>query len=146
MLRHLVGARIPTCVRKLRRDERAEEGPMPTTTDEIAGEAHLRPIERTVLKLTRGGKTEADIAWRLRRSPGHVRRTLALARIPREAQPEAGRERGISADRADGAPQPRSRVSRKREIAARLRRSPAFVQRVGVFADYKLAQASRGRA
>ena len=117
---------------------------MPTTTNEIGTVAHLRPIERTVLRLTRGGKSEADIAWRLRRSPGHVRRTLALAQLPRPSRPEVSREpwdlrpieRTVLRNRDKGVPEA--------EIAARLRRSPAFVQRVGAFADYKLAQSSRG--
>jgi DNA-binding CsgD family transcriptional regulator len=116
---------------------------MPPSTDETTGAAYLRPIERTMLKLSRGGKSEADIAWRLRRSPGYVRRTLALARLPREPRPEGNREpwhlrpieRTVLRSRENGVPEA--------EIAARLRRSPAFVQRVGAFADYKLAQVSR---
>ena len=105
--------------------------------------AYLRPIERTMLNLLRAGKTEADIAWRLRRSPGHIRRTLALARLPRVPGPERHRapwdlrpiERAVLRSRENGVPEA--------EMAARLRRSPAFVQRVSAFADYKLAQASR---
>ncbi len=116
---------------------------MLTSTGETAGSAHLRPIERTMLKLLRGGNSEADIAWRLRRSPGYVRRTLALARLPREPRPEGSREqwglrpieRTVLRARENGVPES--------EMAARLRRSPAFVRRVGAFADYKLAQASR---
>jgi len=95
-----------------------------------------------MLNLERAGKTEADIAWRLRRSPGQVRRTLALARLPRVAGPERHRapwdlrpiERTVLRSRENGV----SEV----EIAARLRRSPAFVRRVTAFADYKLSQAS----
>ena len=80
---------------------------MSTSTDETAAGAYLRPIERTMLKLSRGGKSEADIAWRLRRSPGHVRRTLALARLPREPRPEESREPWhLRADRADSAAEP----------------------------------------
>ena len=117
---------------------------MPTSTDETAGGAHLRPIERTVLKLSRDGKSEADIAWRLRRSPGYVRRTLALARLPRERRPDRSREpwalrpieRTVLRTRENGVPEA--------EMAARLRRSPAFVQRVVALADYKVAQVSRG--
>lgn len=116
---------------------------MPTSSDEIASAAHLRPIERTMLKLAQAGSSHADIAWRLRRSPGHVRRTLALARLPREPQLEVGGEpwilrpieRTVLRARKDGVPEA--------EVAARLRRSPAFVQRVGAYADYKLAQISR---
>ena len=119
---------------------------MPASTDQAEGEAHLRPIERTMLKLTRNGRSEADIAWRLRRSPGYVHRTLALSRLPRTAAPEQRRtpwelrpiERTVLRTRESGVGDA--------EIAARLRRSPAFVQRVGAFADYKLARASSGVA
>ena len=117
---------------------------MPTSTDETMGEAYLRPIERTMLRLSRGDNSEAEIAWRLRRSPGHVRRTLALARLPRHPRPAASREpwglrpieRTVLRARENGVPEA--------EMAARLRRSPAFVQRVGAFADYKLAKISTG--
>lgn len=103
----------------------------------------MRPIERTMLKLSRGGNSETDIAWRLRRTPGHVRRTLALARLPRAPRSDASGEpwdlrpieRTVLRARESGVPEA--------EIAARLRRSPAFVQRVGAFADYKLAQVSK---
>lgn len=117
---------------------------MSTSTDETVSGAHLRPIERTMLKLSHSGSSEADIAWRLRRSPGHVRRTLELARLPREPQAAQSSERWdlrpiertVLRARENGVPEA--------EMAARLRRSPAFVQRVGVFVDYKLAQVSSG--
>lgn len=116
---------------------------MSATTHQTDSRAYLRPIERTMLNLVRAGKTEADIAWRLRRSPGHVRRTLALAQIPRVPAPEQHRapwdlrpiERAVLRSRENGVPEA--------EMAARLRRSPAFVYRVSAFADYKLAQSSR---
>ncbi|MGI9605960.1 MAG: hypothetical protein ACR2P0_07445 [Acidimicrobiales bacterium] len=115
---------------------------MNTSAHDTNNWAHLRPIERTMLNLVRAGKTEADIAWRLRRSPGHVRRTLALARLPRVPAPERPGarwdlrpiERAVLRSRENGVPEA--------EMAARLRRSPAFVQRVSAFADYKLAMAS----
>lgn len=115
---------------------------MSASTHEIDSGAHLRPIERTILNLVRAGKTEAEIAWRLRRSPGHVRRTLALARLPRVSGTERHGapwdlrpiERAVLRSRENGVPEA--------EMAARLRRSPAFVQRVSAFADYKLARAS----
>jgi len=117
---------------------------MSAPTHESNSGAYLRPIERTMLSLVSAGKTEADIAWRLRRSPGHVRRTLALARLPRSPRPERQRapwdlrpiERAVLRSRENGVPEA--------EMAARLRRSPAFVQRVTAFADYKLAKASNG--
>jgi len=115
---------------------------MSESTDETESRAYLRPIERTMLKLVRAGKSEAEIAWRLRRSRGHVRRTLALTRLPRVPGPKRHREpwalrpieRTVLRSRENGVP--------RAEMAARLRRSPAFVQRVSAFADYKLAQAS----
>ncbi len=115
---------------------------MSASTDETDSPANLRPIERTMLNLVRAGKTEAEIAWRIRRSPGHVRRTLALAQIPRVPRPEQQRnawelrpiERTVLRSRKNGVPEA--------EIAARLRRSPAFVKRVSAFTDYKLAKAS----
>jgi len=95
-----------------------------------------------MLNLVRAGKTEAEIAWRLRRSPGHVRRTLALTRLSRFPRTERHGapwdlrpiERAVLRSRENGVPEA--------EMAARLRRSPAFVQRVSTFADYKLARAS----
>jgi hypothetical protein len=115
---------------------------MPESNDTTRAGAHLRPIERTLLRLAGGGASEAEIAWRLRRSPGYVQRTLVLARLPRDAsrtslpKPWALRpiERTVLRARDSGIPQA--------EMAARLRRSPAFVGRVGAFADYKLAQAA----
>ena len=117
---------------------------MPTSVDRTEDRTHLRPIERTILKLARDGKSEADIAWRLRRSPGYVHRTLALARLPRTPAPDRPRERWDLRPIERTVLRTRERGVGEAEMAARLRRSPAFVQRVGIFADYKLAQASRG--
>jgi len=116
---------------------------MSASITEADSQAYLRPIERTMLNLVRAGKTEAEIAWRLRRSPGQVRRTLALARLPRVPGPKRHRarwelrpiERAVLRSRENGVPEV--------EMAARLRRSPAFVRRVTAFADYKLARAKR---
>jgi hypothetical protein len=116
---------------------------MSASTHETYSGAYLRPIERTMLNLVHAGKNEADIAWRLRRSPGHVRRTLALARLPRVPGPERHGapwdlrpiERAVLRSRENGVPEA--------EMAARLRRSPAFVRRVSAYADYKLAKASK---
>ena len=116
---------------------------MPTSTDENAGWAHLRPIERTMLKLSRDGKSEAEIAWRLRRSPGYVRRTLALARLPREPRREESREQWDLRPIERTVLRARESGVTEAEMAARLRRSPAFVQRVAALADYKLARVSR---
>ena len=97
---------------------------MSASTNETDSGAYLRPIERTMLSLVRNGKTEADIAWRLRRSPGHVRRTLALARLPRVPRSKRPRaawdlrpiERTVLRSRENGVPEV--------EMGARLRRSP----------------------
>ncbi|MDH3753455.1 MAG: hypothetical protein OEU32_06235 [Acidimicrobiia bacterium] len=117
---------------------------MPGSPDHTEDSARLRPVERVMLKLAGTGKTEVDIAWRLRRSPGYVHRTMALARLPRSAAPAEPREpwelrpieRTLLRARESGVGEA--------EMAARLRRSPAFVQRVGAFTDYKLARASKG--
>jgi hypothetical protein len=113
-----------------------------TTNDTENG--HLRPIERTMLRMAGDGRTEADIAWRLRRSPGHVQRTLALARLPRRTQSERRGERWDLRPVERIVLRARDGAVGEAELAARLRRSPAFVQRVGHFADYKLARASPG--
>ena len=110
---------------------------------EAGNNAHLRPIERTILKLNRSGYPEAEIAWRLRRSPGWVRRTIVLAELPRTSSPRKTAawalrpiERRVLDCRESGVDDV--------EMAARLRRSPAAVQQIGQFADYKLARAERG--
>ncbi|MDH3707489.1 MAG: hypothetical protein OES57_15585 [Acidimicrobiia bacterium] len=103
-------------------------------------DSHLRPVERTVLRLQRAGLSENEIAWRLRRSPGYVRRTSALAQRPQPAAPRTERvawdlrpiERRVLRSRERGVDPV--------ETAARLRRTPEWVQNVGRFADYKLEQ------
>lgn len=104
----------------------------------------LRPLERAVLQLTDRGMTSAEIAWRFRRSPGHIDRVLELARFPRTAPAPAPEldgaaalrpvERTIMRGRSEGAAHA--------EIAARLRRTPAFVARVEAMANYKLRSAA----
>jgi DNA-binding CsgD family transcriptional regulator len=117
---------------------------MPGSNDETIAPGHLRPVERIVLRLAGSGKTDADIAWRLRRSPGHVTRTLALARLPRQATPDKPNEPWALRPIERTVLRARESGIAESEMAARLRRSPAYVQRVGGFADYKLAQASAG--
>ncbi|MGI9601336.1 MAG: hypothetical protein ACR2QE_05605 [Acidimicrobiales bacterium] len=117
---------------------------MTEASPEAEDAGHLRPIERTVLRLENAGQSDAEIAWRLRRSPGYVRRTLALAKLPRPAAPVQQRapwdlrpiERRVLRGRDNGVDDV--------EMAARLKRSPAHVQRVEALADYKLAQAAGG--
>jgi DNA-binding CsgD family transcriptional regulator len=102
----------------------------------------LRPLERAVLQLTDRGMTSAEIAWRFRRSPGHIDRVLELSRFPRsgtaraDGEPGALRpvERTVMRGRSDGAPHA--------EIAARLRRTPAYVARVEAMANHKLRAAA----
>ena len=121
---------------------------MPTSTDETLGRAHLRPIERAMLEFVRAGNAEGDIGWRLRRSPGHVRRTLALAKLPREPRPDRHHEpwdlrpieRTVLRTCENGVAESRSRGGGDGGAAAPV----PGVHPVGAFADYKLAQASRG--
>ena len=99
----------------------------------------LRPLERAVLQLTDRGLTSSEIAWRFRRSPGHIDRVLELSRQPRTGREPAAAglrpvERTIIRGRRNGAPHA--------EIAARLRRSPGFVARVEEMANYKLRSAA----
>ena len=98
----------------------------------------LRPVERVVRRLGEQGLSESEIAWRLRRSPGHVQRLLALTELRRVAGPSV-------APRSGSLRPIERRVLRSREagiepveIAARLRRSPEFVKRVATYAGYKI--------
>ena len=99
----------------------------------------LRPIERTVQRLRGEGQTTSEVAWRLRRSPGYVRRIEELSWIERPAQPSAA---GAS---DDGGLRPIERCVLKSrqagagyaEIAARLRRSPTYVIQVERFATMR---------
>jgi len=91
-----------------------------------------------VLRHAEAGLTTSEIAWRFRRSPGHIRRVLDLARLPRTGSAPAGVspgslrpiERCVLRARESGADFP--------EIAARMRRSPGFVARIAELATYKL--------
>lgn len=104
----------------------------------------LRPFERVVLRLADDGMTSADIAWRFRRSPGHIERVLDLSRLPRTGSARPGAEapvlrpveRTVMRARENGSPLP--------EIAARMRRTPGFVARVEKMAAYKLQAGAPG--
>lgn len=104
--------------------------------------SHLRPFERTVLRLADAGMPTGEIAWRFRRSPGHIDRVIDLSRLPdrgpstAQSSPETLRpiERQVRRAREDGMD--------LAEIAARMRRSPSHVDRVDQYASYKLAQAA----
>jgi len=105
-------------------------------------DAQLRPLERVVLRLTESGLSSSDIAWRFRRSPGHIDRVIELSRQPRGAQGSAPVATGTPALRSvertvirglrSGAELP--------EIASRMRRSPNMVARIEEFANYKMAR------
>jgi hypothetical protein len=97
----------------------------------------LRPIERVVQRLAASGLGTPEIAWRLRRTPGYVERVMAMAALPDRTGPGPGRadglrplERVVLRARAEGVD--------VREIAARHRRTPAFVERVIAMAQLKL--------
>jgi hypothetical protein len=96
----------------------------------------LRPIERVVLQLSDAGLDDQEIAWRFRRSPGFIRRVREMAVLPRAGGAGDGGnalrpvERRIVRHRDEGASHS--------EIAARVRRSPAWVERVERLARYKL--------
>ncbi len=99
----------------------------------------MRPLTRTVTKLQQGGMPIGEIAWRLRRSPGHIARVLQWSQLRRPefiSRSVAGEvlrpiERQVLRARSEG-------VDRA-ETAARLRRSPRHVANIERYADIKLA-------
>lgn len=105
---------------------------------------HLRPIERTVRRLREDGLSRGDVAWRLRRSPGFVRRVETMSEIERGAPSAAGDELSDVTLR----PIERCVLSSLEagtgyaEVAARLRRTPSYVYRVEQLANLKLDLAS----
>jgi hypothetical protein len=106
----------------------------------------LRPLERAVRRLADEGMSSSEIAWRFRRSPGHIDRVLRFSRLPRTGTPPlaAGSshlrpiERIVVRARDSGSPLP--------EIAARMRRSPNFVARVEQLATIRLDAGTSGTA
>jgi len=103
-----------------------------------------RPIERTVRRLRQDGLSESEVAWRLRRSPGYVRRIERFSQIERPDEPTTG------VDTHSGSLRPIERCvlnalqggAGYAEIAARLRRSPGYVSRVERFANLRTEFAS----
>jgi hypothetical protein len=98
----------------------------------------LRPIERRMLKLSKAGADDIEIAWRFRRTPKGVRQVMACSQL----------RRGITTQATPGGLRPIERcVLRWRDegaefadLAARFRRSPAFLEQVELLARYKLAR------
>jgi DNA-binding CsgD family transcriptional regulator len=91
----------------------------------------LRPIELTVQRLRSEGLSHAEVGWRLRRSPGYVRRVETMSEIgPRPLR------RTVETSLASLRPIERCVLklleegSGYAEIASRLRRTPEFVARV----------------
>ena len=105
-----------------------------------------RPIERTVQRLRQEGLSASEVAWRLRRTPGYVRRIERFSQIER---PGPG-EPTTDADTPSGSLRPIERCVLKAleggagyaEVAARLRRSPGYVSRVEQFANLRTEIAS----
>jgi DNA-directed RNA polymerase specialized sigma24 family protein len=98
--------------------------------------SRLRPIERRIMELARTGVADVDIAQRFRRTPGYVRRVLALAEVPRQHVERAVDElrpiERVVLSWVDGG-------GRHADIAARLRRTPSYVLQVERLARKKLA-------
>jgi len=116
------------------------------TQQQIAGHIHS-PLTRTVLKLEGAGMPIAEIAWRLRRSPGHISRVLywsTLTRPPQDAPPLTTSKPAPSVLRPLERTVLRAREAGKdrKETAAKLRRSPQHIARIEIYADTKLAGAS----
>jgi DNA-binding NarL/FixJ family response regulator len=101
-------------------------------------EHQLRPIELTVRRLRGEGLSHAEVAWRLRRSPGYVRRVETMSNIERSGAPQ---------DAPPGGLRPLERCvlnalqggSGYPEVASRLRRSPEFVARIEQLATVRAA-------
>jgi len=107
--------------------------------------ALLRPMERAIRKLADDGMSESDIAWRFRRTPGHIRRVLEMSRLQREPHDPRDEtasdlrpiERVVLRARQEGA--------NTAEIAARLRRTPRGVAQIEKLATYKPERRDAGR-
>lgn len=122
------------------------DGPKRAQVTDQVGNAEtstaLRPVERAVTRLAERGLSNAEIAWRFRRTPGYIARVLDLARVERHPStptPTTGVqlrpvERCVLRAREGGAA--------PAEIAARLRRTPSYVLRVEGFANFKRDRAS----
>lgn len=99
---------------------------------------NLRAKERVIRRLADGGMAESEIAWRFRRSPRHIQRTLRLTEVPRTPREDAGSSATTALERT--VLKARDRGVSHAEIGARLRRSPGFVARVEQFAALRVAE------
>jgi DNA-binding CsgD family transcriptional regulator len=100
----------------------------------MADDQGFTPIERRMVRLSREGLDEAEIAQRFRRSPGFVGRVLALAHVPRGGNGAARDrlrplERRVLKWRAGGAS--------PSDIASRFHRSPRGIEQIERLARYK---------
>ena len=98
----------------------------------------LRPLERRVLQLRAAGVGYDEIAWRFRRSPGFIRRVVELTAIPRRPSVRRSRETLRPVERV--VQKNRERGLTTTEIAARMRRSPRWVEQVEAIAAYRVAR------
>jgi len=93
------------------------------------------PMERRMVRMARNGVDQSEIAHRFRKSPGFVRRVMALAEVPRSG---AGQRR-------DGDLRPLERRVLKwraggaslADVASRFRRSPRSIEQIERLANYK---------
>ena len=104
----------------------------------------LRPVERCVLRMSAEGLADVEIGRRLGRSSHSVEQIRSLAAIPRPPSSTRGgvwgRHAGLLNPLERCVLRWRDRGAGHPEIAARLRRTSAFVGRVERLADYKLAR------
>jgi DNA-binding CsgD family transcriptional regulator len=94
------------------------------------------PMERRMVRMARAGLDQSEIAHRFRKSPGFVRRVMALSKVPRHTDGERADgdhlrplERRVLKWRAGGAS--------LADVAARFRRSPRSIQQIERLANYK---------
>lgn len=90
----------------------------------------MRPVELIVQRLRSEGLSHAEVGWRLRRSPGYVRRVETMSGLARTQLDTQGARRPGLRPIERCVLNALERGSGYAEIAARLRRTPEFVARV----------------